>query len=216
VTSPALPPAIVTARRSPSIAEAKRAYEEQREWDRHPVGRMIPSRYRACSFRNVESTPAVLAARAHCLEDAYACTCLVLSGGVGVGKTVAAACAARYLCVEASTDEVRFYSAGSLISRLLDPATRSEAMRAAVEADELLVDDVGSSYLKRDGLAVGLFEEIVIAREADQAPMFITTNLGPEHFRAVLGARVYDRIRGPWGRWVDVDGPSRRRKRGQP
>jgi hypothetical protein len=43
----------------------------------------------------------------------------------------------------------------------------------------------------------------------------MSTNLDPKRFRALFGERLFDRLRGEWGVWVNVDRPSLRTK-GQP
>jgi len=177
----------------------------------------IPFRYRTISFENVRRTKAVIVADSYSdLEsDEFSMRGVILEGGVGCGKTTAITCAARRIALDFSPPSIsvlKFYTFPTLISFLLDPSRRQETLEACIQADELLIDDVGSSYLRRDGMAVGLLEEIIIRREADEAPMLCTTNLPPKKFRELFGDRCYDRLRGEWGAWIDVGGPSLRRK----
>jgi DNA replication protein DnaC len=178
---------------------------------RPPTG--IPFAYRDVSFTTRRLTPALRAAKAFVEDDEFTCTAMVLQGGVGVGKTTAAVAVARAYIEENLSERVAFYTFGDFVHRLLDGALRAETLDLAREADLVLIDDLGSSYASRDGFGVQMLEEVVIHREASYYPMFLTTNLEPAEFRRRFGDRIYDRLRGEWGRWMNVDGRSLRQKR---
>jgi DNA replication protein DnaC len=148
-------------------------------------------------------------------DDTYAMRGVVIQGGPGVGKTTGLTLAARRLSLDGGeVDVLKFFTFPTLITALLDPVRRDSTLEACCESDDLLIDDLGSSYLRRDGMARGLIEQVFVHREAHDYPMLCSTNLRPGQFRELFGDRVYDRLRGEWGAWVNVDGPSLRRKPG--
>jgi DNA replication protein DnaC len=195
------------------LAERRARYERAEAWRRTAARLGIPAKYRGVSFETVDRTKPVRAVLAYARAETYARRAMVLEGGTGTGKTTALCCYTRYQVLESSADDVRFYAGGQLITLLLGP-TRDETLQAAIEADELVIDDLGVSYLKRDGLVVGLLEQLIIEREGSESPLLLSTNLPPQQFRAVFGERVYDRLAGAWGAWIDVRGPSLRGKPG--
>lgn len=195
-----------------TLSPALLKYLARDDWYRSPilVPRMgIPFNYRHVSFSNCRETPAMRGGKLFVNEP---CICLGVEAGVGVGKTTMTAAVVRYLIEEGLSERVAYYGFGDFVSRLLNPELRAETLDAAREADVLVIDDVGASFATRDGFAVALLEEIVIHREASSYSMLFTTNLPPEEFRKRFGERIFDRLRGEWGRWLNVDGPSLRRK----
>jgi hypothetical protein len=191
------------------------AAADARAWSPLAAKYGVPSIYRSVAFETSLNTPAVIAARAYCAIDTeeYLSRAVVLEGGVGTGKTWAEICALRYLAVRAFDDVIVFHPFGKLVTALLDQEQRDEVLETASKADELIIDDAGSSYLKRDGMAAGLIEELIIERESHERPLLMSTNLAPKAFREMFGDRVYDRLRGTWGAWVRCAGPSLRGKR---
>lgn len=109
---------------------------------------------------------------------------LVLSGGPGVGKTIAASWA---LWRKAGM----FVRAGSLVDRSPD---REAVMRAALSVPLLVVDDLGTEYLDKNRWAVGEIETLLVRRFDEKRPTVITCNLPPEELGARYGGRVADRI----------------------
>lgn len=178
----------------------------------------VPLRYANVSFDGCQATPALEAARAFVSSDEN-CTGMFLEGGPGTGKTTALHAALRDLVIDKTRndrrDNIRFLAFPTLSRLLLDEDERDETLEACCEADELILDDLGAGYTKAGGFVVSCVEEIVIAREAALAPLLAATNLKPQRFRALFGDRIYDRVRGSWGVWIDVNRPSLRTK-GQP
>jgi DNA replication protein DnaC len=193
-------------------------HAEEYAWRKLRAKAGVPARYHNASMRTGEATPALHAARRLVDTEDYLGRCVVLYGGVGCGKTHAAYAFYRYLLIEearvgiSSRDSSVFYTFPDLVTLLLDPETRAETIERCRAADEIIVDDWGSTYVKSDGMVHGLLEELVIHREANDYPMVITTNLAPRAFLKRFGPRIYDRIRGSWGAWLDVRGPSLRGK----
>jgi hypothetical protein len=170
----------------------------------------IPLKYRITDPQRLKLTKSVRIGRDFAGDDVELGTKLVaIKGGVGVGKTVGLVESCRISVQGHGCDQICFFEFGDLISRLLGPERRV-TLEAIRECDVAFIDDVGASYMPP--LALGLFEEIVLYREARYYSMLVTTNLSPETFKRTFGARVYDRWRGS-GCWFDVgDGPSLRTK----
>lgn len=129
---------------------------------------------------------------------------VVLSGPVGVGKTVACA---RW-CMSKPT-RIRFarattFSASSRYDR--------EARAFFYDADGICLDDLGSEYAdKKESFLVDL-DELVDTYYSDRRPLLITTNLAHKEFQKRYGARVWDRLQA-CARWFPVVGPSLRGKK---
>jgi DNA replication protein DnaC len=152
--------------------------------------------------------------RAH---DDYCCRAVILQGGPGSGKTTAIYSGAlRELALDmvecSRKDDIRVYTFPQLSRLLLDEDERDETLEGLCECDELLLDDLGAGFTKPNGFVVACLEEALIHREARLYGCLMTTNLDPKKFRALFGERVFDRLRGEWGMWLNVDRPSFRTK----
>lgn len=117
--------------------------------------------------------------------------CLVLAGGVGTGKTVAALWGLRQLAYRLgrpvylrAADLPRFGAFG-------DSASRFDDVR---KAGALVVDDLGTEALGDWGSA-NMTELVDHRYSALRARTIITTNLGPTELVARYGERVADRLR---------------------
>jgi DNA replication protein DnaC len=177
----------------------------------------VPSKYRA-GFDELQPTAALEVGRTYVEGDDYMCCGVILQGGVGVGKTTTLRAVQRSLelskaRVDDRTTSIAFFDFTTLSRLLLDPDEREDTLQACRNADDLLIDDLGAGYTKIGGFVASLFEEIAIHREARDYPLRASTNLTPRAFRATFGDRVYDRLRGEWGRWIRCGGASMRKKR---
>lgn len=126
-------------------------------------------------------------------------TIVVLSGGVGCGKS----CASARWAVEKSA---KFVTANEL-------ARVSPYEEGAVDlskATHLVIDDLGCEYLDPKGFFLSNLDGLINDRYSNDRPTVITTNLDEEGFRR-YGERVLDRIRES-GRFLKVGGKSMRRK----
>jgi DNA replication protein DnaC len=126
-------------------------------------------------------------------------TCLVvLQGGVGCGKTCAAA-------LWATKVDAHWVTAKALarMSAYDDEAKNLEKRR------HLVIDDLGTEYADAKGFFLSNLDGLIDARYADELPTVITTNVAADEFKARYGARIADRIRGA-GAWVEVGGTSLR------
>ena len=111
---------------------------------------------------------------------------LVLSGGVGCGKTFAAA----YACTQARWPV------------FCDPMTLGTLKRFDAQAVEpfvacslLVIDDLGQEFADDKGNAIQFIEALLARRQARKLRTLITTNLLPGQFKARYDERIADRIR---------------------
>lgn len=123
-------------------------------------------------------------------------TFLVLSGGIGCGKTAAA-------CAIIDALGGRFVkAAGVTRARFND-----EAWESLLDAKALVVDDLGTESLDEKGWAAGALAELFDHRYDWQAKTILTTNLDAEGFKKRYceqdGGRFLSRLREA-GRFVSV------------
>lgn len=122
---------------------------------------------------------------------------LILSGGVGVGKSVAAAYAVRRA-------PGRWVHSSRYVQAAFQKAT-DEYDRALM----LCVDDLGAEA--DNEFSRTLISNLICQRWDDGLMTIGTTNLDGSRFKARYDARVQDRIRDSSG-WVAIKGGTRRRK----
>jgi len=117
-------------------------------------------------------------------------TFLVLAGGVGTGKTIAAAWTIEQACEH---HDICFMPAPQLagFSRYGD----SDELRWVLCCDLLVLDDLGMEHLGERGYFLSLFDEVVEERYENERRTVITTNFTGEHFVNRYGQRVADRLR---------------------
>jgi DNA replication protein DnaC len=146
---------------------------------------------------------------------------LALSGGVGCGKTVAAAWAvaqkAREKYLGSSPDgrggiwpadlHPRFVDSGELLW-IPQFGKESEAkLRPLRNCALLAIDDVGTV----DGV-VRFVDAIVVTRHNNHLRTVVTTNLPAEQFHKLYGLRIRDRLRGSKsGGFHEIDEKSMRK-----
>jgi DNA replication protein DnaC len=124
---------------------------------------------------------------------------IILSGGIGCGKT----CAATIWAIE---NRARFITAPELAKVSPYDGEGDWIQQAAA----LVVDDLGTEYLDGKGFFLANFDALVNHRYSHRLPTVITTNLKVDEFRR-YGVRVVDRIR-EVGVFLSVNAPSMRRK----
>jgi DNA replication protein DnaC len=190
--------------------EVKRSAARDR-WARFLELSGIPERLHGAVLDLARPTPAVQAVQAYLRpEDDFRGSgyelgeCLVLAGPTGVGKTYAAAAAMIRLW------NGRLWYFGRLAGSLLDPRRRDDALDSCRAESLLVLDDLGTEYVKEGGLVQSFLDEIIWHREGNALPTIITTNLPGDQLADRLGPRIADRIRGPWGRVVECPGASLR------
>lgn len=164
-----------------------RAAEEARSWSRLQALELGERTIEG--LRLGGATPALEAVR-RWLDARPRPWALVLLGGAGVGKTVAAALAAqRALAAGRSVQWVRV-AAASRESTFGDEAAARE--RRWRTAGLLVLDDLGAEFASEAWTAV--LDSVLDARWSNNAPTVLTSNVAVPDLRARLGVRVADRL----------------------
>lgn len=127
--------------------------------------------------------------------------CLViLQGGVGSGKT----CAAAWWAIQ--------HGALWITAPRLARVSPFEAEAERIErAHRLVIDDLGAEYLDPKGFFLAQLDALINERYAHKLPTVITTNVDKEPFKKRYEARIADRIREA-GEFVKIGGPSLRKR----
>jgi hypothetical protein len=185
-----------------------RRRRREREWE----GRGIPERLWLMLHESESGGPggpegtAALAAVGKFLGPEETRTVLVLSGGVGVGKTLAAAWGCAFHLG-------RFVKALDLVRAGLFPDDRG-FWPAMQRAGLLAIDDLGGEPLDSKGYGHVAVADLLDRRYDASRKTIVTTNLPRADFQARYGSsagiRLWDRIR-EVGVWADLKGPSMRR-----
>lgn len=181
---------------------------ERREQIRRTMG--IPPRVLKL-LGSVTETEAVKAAREF-LGNAGR-SLLLMAGGTGCGKTVAACVALdEYATIEwvNARNVGRFVKAIDLVRA---GTFDSEFWDDLAEAPMLVVDDLGTEPLDEKGWALANFASLIDQRYDNCRKTILTTNLDAARFKARYcaadGGRLVDRIREA-GAFVEFDGESLR------
>lgn len=133
-------------------------------------------------------------------------TLLVLAGGVGTGKSVAAAWACAF-------NTGRFIKAIDLIrAGLFDD---DEVLPPLIRAPLIAIDDLGMEPIDGKGYGYAALYDLLDRRYDAGRKTIVTTNLTMDQFRdrygTGAGERLWDRVR-EVGIWVDIPGASLRRR----
>lgn len=135
--------------------------------------------------------------------------CLVLGGGVGVGKSTAAA-SWIIQWAQGRRDNPnysrRWYTAPEFGA--LDSYGAADKITALGKLEYLVLDDLGDE-IRSDAFQVRL-DRLIDARYRDERRLIITTNLTRDVFCKRYGKRVCDRLF-EGGRWFNAVGRSMRR-----
>ncbi len=127
---------------------------------------------------------------------------VVLAGGVGSGKTVAAV----WWLARRDPSRPLFVTANKFESQSRyngDFRTRWEA------ADALVLDDLGMEYMDGKGNFLANLDELIAHYHANLRGLVITTNLTAAAFKDRYSERIVSRIREA-GRFVNIAGSDRR------
>lgn len=128
---------------------------------------------------------------------------LLIRGGVGVGKTVAAAMAAKAVASLArTTASISWQRPNDFVSGMLHTYDANAPM---IGRDLAIIDDVGRET------KVDFCEALCSAIDDEDMRLVITTNLTKDQFRERYDVRLIDRLK-EVGRALDVKGESRRNR----
>lgn len=185
----------------------------QREsaWDKAGIPRRLWPMFHGSRLGTEEGPDptAALDAVGRFLSPSDKATILVLAGGVGTGKTVAAAWGAAFHAgkMVKTVDLVRI--------GLFGDGQDKRTLRDLEEARVAVIDDVGSEPQDTKGYAYAAFFDAIERRYDAGGKTILTTNLTLDEFRqrygTGVGVRFWDRIRGD-ARWVDIAGKSMRER----
>lgn len=187
-------------------AEVAAHDEEQKRRNRDAAQRALkagrcPARLIA-ALSDLKETRPLGAARALIASPRDERWFLVLLGGVGTGKSTAAAWAARQLLFRQSLAEqpsgthrefCRWLTGAELGRLYTHDRDEARDWEATKRASVLVLDDLGT-----EGADARLGEalwELVEARTANVWPTIITSNLGAAAFKKRYGDRIADRVR---------------------
>lgn len=112
---------------------------------------------------------------------------LVISGGEGCGKTVAASWWALRLAQVATFVRAATFAASSRYER--------DDRCALLAVSALVLDDLGAEYLDGKGSFLVDLDELIDVFYGDRKPLLITTNCTDDDFKKRYGARIAGRIR---------------------
>lgn len=131
---------------------------------------------------------------------------LVLAGGVGCGKTIAAI----WLIGEAATnhDSVLYLSSAALAR--WDRYSQEE-MGKLFAPRLLVIDDVGSEFRDEKGAFVSLLEDVINTRCLNGRRTVITTNMSADKFKVRYEDRIASRV-SEFGAFFEFDGADMRRE----
>lgn len=180
-------------------AEAKleRARRDRENDDRLAIERGVPKRcMRVLDSADLRETRARSAAQEWVtgrLSKTEPRCFLVLAGGKGCGKTLAAAELAR-LHYGTFVDVGHVVRVGQY---------DAEPLKALQEDPFLVIDDLGCEYVDAKGYFHATFDGLINARYANERATVITTNLPAKAFAERYGERVADRLREA-GKYVEI------------
>ena len=200
------------------IAMATKIFTGTDAW--RPAGARLNLAPRAVAIvlaGGLQETPALAAV--HGASDL-----LVLAGGVGCGKTVAAVERCREFIFKPAhwntydadkyETEPRFKAdlpVWTTASELARVDHYSEpTVRRYMDAPLLVVDDLGAEFSDGKGFFTALLDEVIDARYASKRATIFTTNADSTTFTARYGQRIIDRLREA-GRFINCGNVSLRR-----
>lgn len=173
--------------------------ESNREFCRKRLANTVPPNLVDLTASPIQ-TPALSAAKAWLTSEHRG---LMIRGGIGVGKSAAAACVVKDL-IESNKMDVTWLRPNELVSAVLHSYDEDSPR---LGRDLLVVDDVGRET-KPD------FVEALCAFIDECGTRFIlTTNLQREEFRTRYDPRLIDRLN-DCAKAVSIKGDSMRRKDG--
>lgn len=134
--------------------------------------------------------------------------CIVMSGGVGTGKTHLSVGLLKEVIAKGGTGI--FLSVADLISDVRGTwsGKNADKVKLFTECDMLVIDEVGVQA-GTDNERQILFS-VINQRYNDVKPSILLTNLDPSAFKSYVGQRVFDRLKENDGDFIIFNGPSYR------
>jgi DNA replication protein DnaC len=123
--------------------------------------------------------------------------CMVLTGGTGTGKTHLACSVLRLVMVAGRTGI--FLTVTELLRSIRSTysssskETETDVVARFINADLLVLDEIGLSIGKQDIREAQLFD-VINGRYAALKPTVLIGNLSPAEMEKYLGVRVWDRV----------------------
>lgn len=196
------------------------AEERRAEWERRRayVAQGLPAVHVDRVLNGaLEDTEALRAVQAFAADPAA--RRIVLAGGKGCGKTLAAVWAlmntppgayphGRYGAAWPAELHPRFIDASELATTSLYDR---EAIAPLKTCRILVIDDLGIEYGDQKGVFASLLDSVFDARYRGDLRTILTTNLNAAEFKARYSERIVDRLREA-GTFVESKAPSLRRK----
>jgi hypothetical protein len=139
---------------------------------------------------------------------------VVLSGGVGCGKSTAGSI---WLAAGNPNHHPEWQRPRSprrfVTAQEFERTSRygNDFFQQVVTASMLVLDDLGPEYADAKGNFKSDLDALINERYSEWRATVITTNLGPTDFRERYGDRICDRVRGS-GHFIAVDGDSLRQE----
>ena len=132
--------------------------------------------------------------------------CIVMSGGVGTGKTHLSVGLLKEVIAKGGTGI--FLSVADLIADIRGTWTGKnvDKVKLFTECDMLVIDEVGVQA-GTDNERQILFS-VINQRYNDVKPSILLTNLDPSAFKSYVGQRVFDRLKENDGDFIIFNGPS--------
>lgn len=137
---------------------------------------------------------------------------LILSGGVGTGKTMLATCVANSLV---KTKEVKLVKLVEMLREIKDTwregskKSETELIKYYSRLDLLIIDEIGVNF-DSDTEKLLIFE-IMDGRYQQMKPSMLISNLDGEGISKIMGERVIDRLREGGGEIIAMDWESYRK-----
>ena len=132
--------------------------------------------------------------------------CIVMSGGVGTGKTHLSVGILKKVIEKGGTGI--FLSVADLIDDIRGTwgGKSTEKVKLYTECDLLVLDEVGVQAGTENERQI-IFS-VINKRYNDVKPSILLTNLDPSAFKSYVGQRVFDRLKENDGEFIIFNGPS--------
>lgn len=188
--------------------ERWRRERDEEYWRGHREVMGVPQKYWEATLQSDLHTDALQRAIEFMNDGFRQGQLLCLMGTAGAGKTYAAVGALR----AATKVKRRFFDTEAMCVELIAGNDDGETYHKARTTFFAVFDDFGSQYVKEAGSLEMKLESIFRAREANNLPTILTSNLSSEDFMQRISGRMKSRIFGTWGKGFNCHGKDLRVK----